>query len=262
MGILGSGPTAEKLTLLSERAGIDVVLQKDSGEGQDLTNCDLLIEAVSANQTRDDGLAWPDNTVGIHSLLPLEKAQLVEIIVTRQTTDNTLATAFDYVRKIRKTPIIVRNSPGFYLSRCAETYQAEGLAMLTEGINPVLIENGGKDAGMPTGPLAPVKNLPALPTLNENQPSLEEVKTRLLYRQAIEAVRCLEEKVVRTKLDADIGSVLGWGFPAYTGGAVSFVDFVGIETFITTLDRLADTYGERFRPTATLRERADRKAFV
>ncbi len=86
------------------------------------------------------------------------------------------------------------------------------------------------------------------------QPDVEEVKKRLLYRQAIEAVRCYEEHVIRTKLDADLGSILGWGFPTYTGGALSFVDFIGLETFVHECDRLADTYGERFRPTQGLRD--------
>ena len=247
LGVLGNGSLAEELASLSERAGIDVVLQKGSSEEQDLANCDLVVEAISVSHARNGVWAWPKNTVGVHSLLPLDKAQLVEIIVNPQTTDNTLATAFDYVRNIRKTPIIVSDSPGFYLSRCAQTYQAEGLAMLNEGVNPVLIDNGGKDAGMPAGPLAMVEGLPELRNLNGNQPSLEEVKTRLLYRQAIEAVRCLEENVVRTTVDADLGSILGWGFPAYTGGAASFVEFVGLGTFITTCNRLADSYGERFR---------------
>ena len=88
------------------------------------------------------------------------------------------------------------------------------------------------------------------------------MKTRLLYRQALEAVRCVEEAVVRTKLGADLGSILGWGFPAYTGGALSFVDFVGIETFIQTCDRLADQYGERFRPTERLREQVTQLSAV
>ncbi|RYF73580.1 MAG: 3-hydroxyacyl-CoA dehydrogenase, partial [Cytophagaceae bacterium] len=105
---------------------------------------------------------------------------------------------------------------------------------------------------------APKQLWPGLATVfprADQQPTVDEVKTRLLYRQAIEAVRCFEEGVVRTKLDADLGSILGWGFPAYTGGAVSFVDFVGVETFVNTCDRLADQYGERFRPTDALRKR-------
>ncbi|WP_373514917.1 hypothetical protein, partial [Persicitalea sp.] len=69
-------------------------------------------------------------------------------------------------------------------------------------------------------------------------------------RQALEAVRCFEEGVIRTKLDADLGSILAWGFPAYTGGTLSFVDFVGgKEAFERECNRLADAYGERFRPS-------------
>ncbi|TAG66208.1 MAG: 3-hydroxyacyl-CoA dehydrogenase, partial [Runella slithyformis] len=92
--------------------------------------------------------------------------------------------------------------------------------------------------------------------LAATQPSLEEVKTRLFYRQALETVRCYEEGVIRTKLDADLGSILAWGFPPYTGGTLSFVDFVGIETFVAECDRLTATYGERFQPTQKLREMA------
>ncbi|WP_461100492.1 3-hydroxyacyl-CoA dehydrogenase NAD-binding domain-containing protein [Spirosoma koreense] len=311
----------------------------------DLAGCDLIIEAVFENRTlkaqvigeaetmlREGGVfgsntstlpidslaqaaAKPENFIGIHFFSPVDKMALVEIILGNQTSDYTLAVAMDHVRKIRKTPIVVNDSRGFYTSRCFSAYTAEGMELLNEGVSPVLIENGGKDAGMPVGPLAvtdeislelvrkiaeqgiedgalttddtsyqtanqlvelgrmgkkakagfydypddePKQIWPGLSDLyprRDRQPTLDEVKTRLLYRQAIEAVRCLEENVVRTKLDADLGSILGWGFPAYTGGAVSFIDFVGLSTFLTTCDRLADTYGERFRPTEKLREK-------
>ena len=258
--------------------------------------------------------ANPENFIGIHFFSPVDKMMLVEIIMGKQTSDYALAVAVDFTRKIRKTPIVVNDSRGFYTSRCFGTYSSEGMEMLKEGINPILIENGGKDAGMPVGPLAVTDEVslelvykiaaqgvqdgdvkaddtryqlaktfvdlgrlgkkakagfydygddrskklwPGLPDLfppTVQQPTLDEVKTRLLYRQAIEAVRCFEENVVRMKLDADLGSILGWGFPAYTGGALSFVEFVGLEIFVNTCDRLADAYGERFRPTERLRE--------
>jgi 3-hydroxyacyl-CoA dehydrogenase/enoyl-CoA hydratase/3-hydroxybutyryl-CoA epimerase len=311
----------------------------------DLQSCDLIIEAVFENRelkaqvTQEaepllaetsvfasntstlpiSGLANasanPANFIGIHFFSPVDKMMLVELIVGKQTSDYALAVAMDYVRKIRKTPIVVNDSREFYTSRCFGTYSAEGVELLREGVNPVLIENAGKNAGMPVGPLAvtdevsielvykiasqgvadsvittddtsyqvarqfvekgrsgkkakagfydypdgaPKQLWPGLADVfprADQQPSVDEVKTRLLYRQAIEAVRCLEEGVVRTQLDADLGSILGWGFPAYTGGAVSFVDFVGVDTFINTCNRLADQYGERFRPTNTLRRR-------
>ncbi len=329
-------------------------LIKPTANVQDLQGCDLIIEAVFENRelkaqvTKEaepmlaqdslhvfgsntstlpiSGLAQaaanPGNFIGIHFFSPVDKMMLVEIIMGKQTSDHALAVAIDFTRKIRKTPIVVNDSRGFYTSRCFGTYSSEGMELLKDGVNPILIENGGKDAGMPVGPLAVTDEValdlvykiasqgikdgaireddtsyqvakqfvdlgrlgkkakagfyeysddrskklwPGLQDLfpqAAHQPTLDEVKTRLLYRQAIEAVRCFEENVVRTKLDADLGSILGWGFPAYTGGALSFVDFVGIDTFVKTLDRLADQYGERFRPTETLRERAGVKTLT
>jgi 3-hydroxyacyl-CoA dehydrogenase/enoyl-CoA hydratase/3-hydroxybutyryl-CoA epimerase len=85
---------------------------------------------------------------------------------------------------------------------------------------------------------------------------IETAKTRLLYRQVIEAVKCMEEGIVTSPKDADIGSIFGWGFAPYSGGVISFLDFVGYATFVATADKLADTYGERFRPTDKLRAMA------
>jgi len=89
------------------------------------------------------------------------------------------------------------------------------------------------------------------------QISTDDIKTRLLYRQVLETVKCVEEGVIRTNLDADLGSIFAWGFPPYLGGTLSFVDTVGIKTFVSECDRLATTYGERFKPTAKLREMAE-----
>jgi 3-hydroxyacyl-CoA dehydrogenase/enoyl-CoA hydratase/3-hydroxybutyryl-CoA epimerase len=150
----------------------------------DLAGCDLIIEAVF--ETRDikagvtkateavvgpdtifgsntstlpiTGLAqaWskPENFIGIHFFSPVEKMPLVEIIVGKQTGPAAIAKALDYVAAIRKTPIVVNDSRGFYTSRCFGTYVQEGLALLSEGTNPALIENVGKFMGMPVGPLA------------------------------------------------------------------------------------------------------------
>lgn len=349
-GLLKKGVERGKVDPLK----VDGILNriKATADYADLQGCDLIIEAVFEKQelkatvTKEaepmlaeggvfasntstlpisglaEASAKPDNFIGIHFFSPVDKMMLVEIIVGKQTSDYALAIAIDYTRKIRKTPIVVNDSRGFYTSRCFGTYTAEGMELLKDGVSPILIENAGKDAGMPVGPLA-VHDEVALdlslkvmtesikagvmsadeptyqmvqkfnelgrigkkakagfydypegsqktlwPGLNElypvsdEQPNRAEVKTRLLYRQAIEAVRCFEEGVVRTKLDGDLGSILAWGFPAYTGGALSFVDFVGINAFVETCDRLADAYGERFRPTEKLRERAGAKELV
>jgi 3-hydroxyacyl-CoA dehydrogenase/enoyl-CoA hydratase/3-hydroxybutyryl-CoA epimerase len=150
----------------------------------DLKGCDLIIEAVfesreiKAEVTKATeavvgadtifgsntstlpitGLAeaWskPANFIGIHFFSPVEKMPLVEIIVGRKTGPEAIAKALDYVAQIRKTPIVVNDSRGFYTSRCFGTFVQEGLAMLGEGVTPALIENVAKQMGMPVGPLA------------------------------------------------------------------------------------------------------------
>ena len=331
-----------------EKADAVLALIHPTVSAADLEGCDLLIEAVFENRDlkaqvtreaepmlREGGVfasntstlpitglakasAKPANFIGLHFFSPVDKMQLVEIILGKETSDEALALAVDYVKKIRKTPIVVNDSRGFYTSRCFSTYTDEGIRLLSEGVNPVLIENAGKYAGMPVGALAvsdevaldlvykiagqairdgvlgeddpsyqvakkfvelgrlgkkakagfyeypegaPKHLWPGLAELfplAQTQPPLDEVKTRLLYRQALETVRCLEEGVVREKRDADVGSVLAWGFPPYTGGTLSFVDFIGIQNFVAECDRLADAYGERFRPTDGLRGMAAR----
>ena len=261
--------------------------------------------------------AKPENFIGIHFFSPVDKMQLVEIIMGKETSDYALAVAMDYVKKIRKTPIVVNDSRGFYTSRVFGTYTSEGIELLKDGVNPVVIENVAKQIGMPVGPLAvsdevaldlaykisgsAVKDgvLPETDTtyqvskqftemgrlgkkakagfyeypeggkkhlwsglaelfpVKEEQIATNDIKQRLLYRQVLETVKCVEEGVIRTNLDADLGSIFAWGFPPYLGGTLSFVDTVGIKTFVAECDRLADTYGERFRPTDKLREMAE-----
>jgi 3-hydroxyacyl-CoA dehydrogenase/enoyl-CoA hydratase/3-hydroxybutyryl-CoA epimerase len=260
----------------------------------------------------------PKQFIGIHFFSPVEKMPLVEIIVGKQTSEETLARALDYVGQLKKTPIVVNDSRGFYTSRCFGTYTTEGETMLAEGIDPQLIESAGKLAGMPVGPLAvsdevslelqykimnqsrddlgaKYKESTAWPVVRhfvedlkrlgrkggagfyeypaggrkslwtglaqvyprlETQPSLEELKTRLLYAQALEAARCYEEGVLRTVHEADLGSILGWGFPGWTGGTLSFIDTVGPAQFVAECKRLAKRYGERFKPTKGLLARA------
>lgn len=259
----------------------------------------------------------PDKFIGIHFFSPVDRMQLVEIIMGKETSDYALAVAMDFVKKIRKTPIVVNDSQGFYTSRVFFTYTSEGIELLKDGVNSVVIENIAKQMGMPVGPLAvsdevaldlaykiakeAVENgilsetdtayqvskqftemgrlgkkakagfytypengkkylwegLADIFPLKEEQLAVEEIKKRLLYRQALETVKCVEEGVIRKYLDADLGSIFAWGFPAYLGGTLSFVDTVGIKTFVAEADRLADTYGERFRPTQKLRAMAE-----
>jgi len=92
------------------------------------------------------------------------------------------------------------------------------------------------------------REYPRLP----RQPGVEELKTRLLYIQALETARCYEEGVLKSVHEADLGSILGWGFPAWTGGTLSFIDTVGPARFVAECKRLARLYGERFKPTKGL----------
>jgi 3-hydroxyacyl-CoA dehydrogenase / enoyl-CoA hydratase / 3-hydroxybutyryl-CoA epimerase len=100
--------------------------------------------------------AWskPENFIGIHFFSPVEKMPLVEIILGKETGPAAIAKAMDFVSQIKKTPIVVNDSRGFYTSRCFATYVQEGVEMVAEGINPALIENAGRQLGMPVGPLA------------------------------------------------------------------------------------------------------------
>ena len=265
--------------------------------------------------------ARPANFIGVHFFSPVDKMGLVEIIMGEKTSQETLAKTVDYVLKIRKTPIVVNDSRGFYTSRCFGTFIQEGLEMLAEGIAPAIIDNVGRATGMPRGPLemnddvaldlaykvreqtkkdlgdkyvaGPVDAMiskmvvelgrfgrkngkgfydyPAeggkrlwpglsdiVPVKQANATSelIEEIRTRLLYRQAVEAARCFEENVVTDPRDADVGSILGWGFAPWTGGPVSLIDSVGAAKFVETCDRLAQKYGPRFAPPQLLRDMA------
>src|SRR5205823_10888742 len=95
----------------------------------------------------------------------------------------------------------------------------------------------------------------------KEQPSVEEVQKRLMYIQSIEASRAMAENIVGAR-DADVGSILGWGFPAALGGVVSQVDTVGIARFVAECDRMAQLYGSRFLPPSNLRDRAARGALL
>jgi 3-hydroxyacyl-CoA dehydrogenase / enoyl-CoA hydratase / 3-hydroxybutyryl-CoA epimerase len=314
----------------------------------DLAGCDLIIEAVFedrdikrkvteateavipehaifASNTSTlpiTGLAEaskrPEQFIGIHFFSPVDKMPLVEIIVGKKTGETAIARALDYVQQIRKTPIVVNDSRGFYTSRVFGTYVKEGVAMLAEGVKPALIENAAKMAGMPVGPLAVsdevtldlsykilkqtrkdlgqdyrehpadaviIKFHDELERLGKRygagfyeypeggkkhlwrglaevyppaaeQPDVEAVKKRLLYIQSLETARCIEEGVVTDPADADVGSIFGWGFPPWTGGTASLIDTVGMASFLQECDRMADAFGEHYRPSEWLRGQA------
>jgi 3-hydroxyacyl-CoA dehydrogenase/enoyl-CoA hydratase/3-hydroxybutyryl-CoA epimerase len=262
--------------------------------------------------------ARPERFIGLHFFSPVDRMALVEVIVGKQTSLETLAHALDFVAVLRKTPIVVRDSRGFYTSRVFQTFIHEGMAMLGEGVTPALIENAARFAGFPVGPLAvtdevslalpmkivrqseaelgaryqppcgtavmrrmldelgrggrkagggfydypagaPKRLWPALarhfPAAAE-QPAVAALRERLLTIQALETARCIEEGVLADPADGDLGAVLGWGFPGWTGGTLSLIDTVGTAAFVAACERLAQRHGERFQPSDWLRRRA------
>jgi 3-hydroxyacyl-CoA dehydrogenase/enoyl-CoA hydratase/3-hydroxybutyryl-CoA epimerase len=263
--------------------------------------------------------ARPDQFIGIHFFSPVEKMLLVEIILGEKTGDKALATALDYVRAIKKTPIVVNDSRGFFANRCVLNYILEGHLMLDEGVPPAMIENAGKMAGMPVGPLSlndevaldlgwkilnatkrdlgakavnPVqekllafmvvkqerfgrkngkgfydydgrnkKLWPGLADLQKTKRAaesldIEELKQRLLVTQALEAAKTVEDGVIVDPREADVGSILGFGFAPFTGGTLSYIDGMGAKAFVDLCNRLAKKHGSRFKPNALLVEMA------
>lgn len=317
----------------------------------DLAGCDLIIEAVFedrelkakvsaaaqhvvgtdaviASNTSTlpiSGLATavPDQAkfIGLHFFSPVDKMPLVEIIKGSHTSDETLARGFDFVLQIKKTPIVVNDSRGFFTSRVFGTFTNEGIAMLGEGVAAPMIETEARKAGMPVGPLAvsdevslslmshirqqtakdlqaegkAVPTHPATAVIDllvneykrvgkaagggfyeypnggqkylwpelksrferpEQRISPQDVRDRLLFIQAIETVRCVEEGVLMSTADANVGSIFGIGFAAWSGGALQFINQYGLNDFIARARYLAEQYGDRFTPPALLLEKA------
>ena len=125
---------------------VEAVLGADTIFGSNTST--LPITGLARNWSR------PENFIGVHFFSPVEKMPLVEIIMGEKTGPQALAKALDFVRQIRKTPIVVNDGRGFYTSRCFATYVSEGTELLAEGVKPALIENVGRQLGMPVGPLA------------------------------------------------------------------------------------------------------------
>ncbi len=92
--------------------------------------------------------------------------------------------------------------------------------------------------------------------LADEQPSLEEVKDRLLYAQLVPAAQCYADGIVADPQSADLGAIFGWGFAPWTGGPMSYIDTIGVESFVRNAESLAQRYGERFHPPAKFREMA------
>src|SRR5829696_7473304 len=268
----------------------------------------------------------PADFIGLHFFSPVDKMPLLEIIKGEQTSDETLYRALDVGKQIKKTPIVVNDSRGFFTSRVIGTFINEGIAMLTERVPAPSIEQASSQAGYPAPvlQLSDELNLKLMrkirkaahdaqatgsgwdahpseavidsmldehdrpgklegrgfyeyeegkrtrlwPGLREAFPpvedpsaiSLRDLEERMLFIEAIESVKCLDEGVIETVADANIGSIMGIGFPGWTGGVLQYINGYdgGLQGFVARARQLAQQYGDRFEPPASLVERADR----
>jgi 3-hydroxyacyl-CoA dehydrogenase len=171
------------------------------------------------------------------------------------TSHQTLARTLDFVAQLKKLPIVVHDAHGAYIDRLSRAYIEEGVAMQAKGVMPALIQNAARQAGFLNLPLSNAVGGDSVKLANV-QPSLTDVKNRLLYATALESVRCFEAGIVTDPADADLGAVFALGFPKWTGGTLSFIETVGLKGFVIECDRLAGLYGDRFQPSKSLRDRA------
>ncbi|RRR44877.1 3-hydroxyacyl-CoA dehydrogenase [Mycolicibacter terrae] len=323
-----------------------------TGDAADLKGVDFVIEAVFENQELKHkvfqeiedivepnallgsntstlpitglatGVKRQEDFIGIHFFSPVDKMPLVEIIKGEKTSDEALARVFDYVLAIKKTPIVVNDSRGFYTSRVIGTFINEALMMLGEGVEPASIEQAGLQAGYPAAPLqlSDELNLELMhkiavatregieaaggkyekqmnetvvekmielgrpsrlkgagfyeyvdgkrtglwPGLRETfnsgsaTPPLQDMIDRMLFAEALETQKCLDEGVLTSTADANIGAIMGIGFPPWTGGTAQFIvgyqgpHGVGKDAFVARAKELAAKYGDRFIPPSSL----------
>ncbi|GHB36686.1 3-hydroxyacyl-CoA dehydrogenase [Streptomyces umbrinus] len=330
-----------------------------TADPQDVAGCDAVIEAVFEDSALKhkvfqeiEHIVEPDallcsNTstlpitalaegverqvdfVGLHFFSPVDKMPLVEIIKGERTGDEALARAFDLVRQIRKTPIVVNDSRGFFTSRVIGHFINEGVAMVGEGIEPASVEQAAAQAGYPAKVLSLMDELtltlprkiraeskraveesggtwtahPAdavidrmvdefgrpgrsggagfyeygedgrraglWPGLREHftraggaeaEIPFRDMQERMLFSEALDTVRLLEEGVLTSVADANIGSIFGIGFPGWTGGVLQYINGYegGLPGFVARARELAERYGERFTPPALLVEKAEK----
>ncbi|MEZ5076315.1 MAG: 3-hydroxyacyl-CoA dehydrogenase NAD-binding domain-containing protein [Solirubrobacterales bacterium] len=261
----------------------------------------------------------PQDFIGLHFFSPVHRMELLEIVRGAETSQRTVERSLDVARLIGKTPIVVKDSRGFFTSRVIITFIGEGIAMLGEGIAPASIEQASVQAGYPAAvlQLADELNLKLLRRIRDESRAareavgdvwvphpadavvdrmldefgrsgrlegagfyeyvdgrrtglwpglaeafgadatvadLDELADRMLVREAVEAARTHEEGVIESVASANVGSLLGIGFPAWTGGVLQFIAAFpgGEEAFVARARQLASTYGERFEPPASL----------
>jgi 3-hydroxyacyl-CoA dehydrogenase/enoyl-CoA hydratase/3-hydroxybutyryl-CoA epimerase len=328
-------PTAD----LADAAGADLMIEavfedpQVKAEGYAALEPHLAAGALLASNTSTlpigglaEGVSRPQDFIGLHFFSPVDKMPLLEIVRGERTAPETVARALTVARQLRKTPILVNDSRGFFTSRVIRTFYDEGVAMLAEGIPAATIEQASGQAGYPAPVLALCDELnlnlirkirderraaveaageewvphpadavfdrmveefdrggrlagagfyeyaegrrvglwsglaDAFGASTEDLPPLAELEQRMLFIEALESVRCLQEGVIESAADANVGSLLGIGFPRWTGGVLQYIAGYpgGPEAFLARARELAAAHGERFEPPALLVEKAER----
>ncbi|MFJ8311341.1 MULTISPECIES: 3-hydroxyacyl-CoA dehydrogenase NAD-binding domain-containing protein [unclassified Streptomyces] len=328
-------PTADPQAVAGCDAVIEAVFEDPSlkhkvfQEIQDIVEPDALLCSNTSTlpiTSLAEGVSRLVDFIGLHFFSPVDKMPLVEIIKGERTGDEALARAFDLVRQIKKTPIVVNDSRGFFTSRVIGHFINEGVAMVGEGIEPASVEQAAGQAGYPAKVLSLMDELTlTLPRKirNETKRAIEEaggvwpghpsdavidkmvdefgrtgrsggagfyeygedgkrgrlwpglrehftkpgyeipfedMKERMLFSESLDTVRLFEEGVLTSVADANIGSIMGIGFPAWTGGVIQYINGYegGLPGFVARARELAERYGERFLPPALLVEKAEK----
>jgi 3-hydroxyacyl-CoA dehydrogenase / enoyl-CoA hydratase / 3-hydroxybutyryl-CoA epimerase len=269
----------------------------------------------------------PADFIGLHFFSPVDKMPLLEIIKGRLTSEEALYRALDVAKLLKKTPIVVNDSRGFFTSRVIGTFLNEGIGMLAEGIPAATIEQASSQAGYPAPVLqlsdelnmklmqkirnatraaaesgsngwtdhpaeavidtmvdtlgrpgrrdgagfyeyADGKRTGLWKSLREQWPTvadpseivLRDLEERMMFIESIESVKCVDEGVIESVADANIGSIFGIGFPAWSGGVLQYINGYdgGPAGFVARARELAAKYGERFEPPASLVALAER----
>ncbi len=260
----------------------------------------------------------PERFAGMHFFNPVHRMPLIEVIRGSKSSDQAVSTVFQFSKKLGKTPIVVKDSPGFLVNRLLLPYLNEATWLLADGASIPEIDEELLKFGMPMGPMELIDEVGvdvgdkvahilhdafgarALPapynaklvasgrlgkkngkglyqydpqgrnkqfdpaiyevlgvTAKEGSVAPEEIVERCILPMINEAVRCLEEQVVMTPSEVDLGMIMGTGFPPFRGGLMRYADSLGAATIVEKLRKYQKRFGARYEPAPALISRAE-----
>ena len=264
-------------------------------------------------------LKHPERFVGMHFFNPVHKMPLVEVIQGEQSSPQAVSAVFQLSKKLGKTPIVVKDSPGFLVNRLLLPYLNEAVYLLAEGVAIPKIDEVLLEFGMPMGPMelidevgvdvgekvshilykafgdrmkpspihgkavaagrlgkkngkglylyeGPKKEKKLDPSVYDligvkpsaDQVAREEIVERCILPMINEAARCLEEKVVGSAAEVDLGMIMGTGFPPFRGGLLRYADTLGMQNIVDRLRKYEERFGARYTPAPVLVARAEK----